>query len=355
MSEHDQSERYERQATPVPPGRIRSSPGLRVGIALVGLVSVLVGGSVVLGAASPAPADHQRPIVDASASPSAATDDHHGGSRLDKLDKLRAFGRLWKRGGFGWFGALGRFGHFGGDGFGHHAFGKISIAAINGNSISLKTDDGWTRTIQVTAETKIFRGTEAATIGDLKVGDTVVLRQMRNDDGTFTITALAVPAPHAFGQVTKVDADTITIAALDGTTKTIRVTASTTYHLGHGDGSKADVKVGSRIAVEGDVDATDFTATTVWIVIPHVFGEVTAKTDSTITVERRDGTTITLHVSSSTSFRVRGKGDTATLADVEVGSRIEAEGPLRADGSMDASIVHTGRIKAAQPQASPAG
>jgi hypothetical protein len=339
----DPSQGYEQHSTPLAPAPMRRrTPALRAGISVVGIVSVLVGASVVFGAAAPAPFDPQRPVVDASASPSASADDDDKGfgPRLDKLQKLRGLGQLRKfaaGNGLGLGLGLGR--------LGGRAFGKISITAISGDSISLKTDDGWTRTISVTTDTKVFRGTKAATAADLKVGDTILLRQKRNDDGTFAITAIVVPVPFAAGEVTAVDADTITIKARDGSSKTIHVTASTTYHLGRGDGTKADVKVGSTIAVQGDVDASDLTAAVVWVAVPHIAGEVTAKTSSSITIKRRDGTSATIHISSSTTFRIRGKGAAATLADVTVGMRVEAEGALRADGSMDASAVGAGRLK----------
>jgi hypothetical protein len=68
---------------------------------------------------------------------------------------------------------------------------------------------------------------------------------------------------------------------------------------------------------------------------------VTAKDASSITVTRRDGTKSVIHVSASTTFKVKGVA-TATLADIAVGGRVEAAGTLRADGSLDAVAVRAG-------------
>ena len=48
---------------------------------------------------------------------------------------------------------------FGGPGFGRggFGFGGITITAIDGSNLSLKTEDGWTRTIAVTSDTAVTR------------------------------------------------------------------------------------------------------------------------------------------------------------------------------------------------------
>ena len=62
--------------------------------------------------------------------------------------------------------------------------------------------DGWTRTITVTADTTITKGGQAIKVGDLDVGDTIAVRQKRNDDGTYSIVATVRPSPKATGEVT---------------------------------------------------------------------------------------------------------------------------------------------------------
>ena len=47
--------------------------------------------------------------------------------------------------------------------------GGVEITAINGSNLSLRTVDGWTRTITVAAETELTKGGDSITIADLAV------------------------------------------------------------------------------------------------------------------------------------------------------------------------------------------
>ncbi len=236
---------------------------------------------------------------------------------------------------------FGRGGPGKGDGRG---FGQVSVTAISGSSVSLATEDGWTRTITTTSATTITRGGAAATLADLEVGDEIHFRQTRNVDATYTITAIEIVLPHAAGTVAAVAADTITITLRDGTTQAITTTGTTAYRTGKAAGARADVKVGTVIVAIGEKAADgSLTATSVDVRLPHVQGTVTATTADTITISRRDGTTLTIHVSSDTTFQVPGDA-AATLADVKAGMAIGVAGTQRADGSIDATEVHAGKF-----------
>jgi hypothetical protein len=147
-----------------------------------------------------------------------------------------------------------------------------------------------------------------------------------------------VPTPKAGGEVTAVGADSITVKK-GGATRVITVTGSTKYTVGSTPGTKADVKVGSEIEAQGTVSGDTFTATAIEVELPHVAGQVTAKTSNTITVKKGDGTTATIHVTGTTKYKVKGV-DPAALTDIAVGDRVTAEGTLRADGSLDAVAVN---------------
>ena len=179
---------------------------------------------------------------------------------------------------------------FGGRGLGLGR-GGVEITTIDGSSVSLKTVDGWTRTIQVTSSTQITKGGATITLADLAVGDSIRFGQKRNADGTFTVTRIDV-------------------------------------------------------------------------VLPTVAGIVTAKTNSSITIRQRDGSSATIHVDSATTFRVQGVTGTAKLSDVAVGMGLIADGQKNADGSLNAARVlagdgrklRGGHLKGApdeQPEASP--
>lgn len=221
--------------------------------------------------------------------------------------------------------------------------GPITIAAVSGNQISLRTEDGWSRTITVTPTTVITKGDQTIKVADLKTGDIIRFHQVKNADGTFSVDAITVPTPKTGGTVTAVDANSITVSK-GGVTRVITVTGSTVYTVGDAAGAKSDVKVGSEIEVQGTVSGDTFTATAIDVELPHISGQVTAKTADTITVKKGDGTSATIHLSGTTKYQVKGKNP-AALTDIAVGDRISAEGALRADGSIDAVAVNGKGVK----------
>ena len=139
-------------------------------------------------------------------------------------------------------------------GFGR-GFGGITITAINGSSLSLETVDGWTRTIAVDADTEYSKAGEAIALSDLTVGDEIRFRQTLEDDGTWTIDAIAVILPHVGGQVTAIDGSTITVEGRDGTTATITVTGGTEFTVNGDDATLADVDVDMFLIAVGTANA----------------------------------------------------------------------------------------------------
>ena len=200
----------------------------RAGV-LGGTAVLLVAGAVAVMGASSTPAV----AADPSAVPSPAASSDPAKTQL-KGDRPG-----WKRLGLG-LGGLGR-----------GAFHSITITAIDGDKVSLETDDGWTRTITLTDATTITKAGATITAGDLAVGDEVRIRQDRADDGTYTVTHLVVVLPTLAGQVTAVNGSTITITLRGGTTATIHVDGDTIYRVGGEDGALSDVTVGSIVIAEG--------------------------------------------------------------------------------------------------------
>jgi hypothetical protein len=234
-----------RKPVPNGGGPGRSSTPVRIGIVAGTALLVVLGAAVAMGA-SPAPTTG--PAATAAPDASAAP----GMNGADK-DGDRGFGMR----GFGMRG-----GDFGGD------FHDITITSISGSSLSLKTADGWTRTITPTAATTITKAGATITVSDLSVGDQVAFSQTKQTDGTYTIDAIRV-------------------------------------------------------------------------ILPSVGGQVSAVSGNTITVTQGDGTSATIHVDSATAYQVEGV-TTATLSDIKVGNFVVAQGTLRTDGSLDASLVASG-------------
>ena len=289
---------------------------LRRAVVLVGaILAVVVGAAVTMGASPSVSPATPGATTQPQASGDPGVPGFHG-------DGLKGFGR--------------------GDHGGRGVFGPITITSISGSNVSLKTEDGWTRTIALTSATTITKDGETIAAGDLAVGDQIRVRQSRAADGTFMITAIDVVLPRAGGTVTAVTADSITVTGRDGVSHVITTTNSTTYRLGGAAGTRSDVVVGSMIIATGSTGTGDsFTASTVTIKAPRVGGTVTAVTASTITIQQRDGSSLTINVGPDTAIQVAGK-DRAAIGDVTVGMRLAAAGRPNSNGSFDAIAIRAG-------------
>jgi hypothetical protein len=234
---------------------------------------------------------------------------------------------------------------FDGGRLGRHGFGDITITAINGNDVTLGTPDGWRRTITVTDAMNLTKGGQDIAAGELKVGDSVRFRQTRNDDGTYTVTDLAVVVPTIRGQASAVTSSGFKVTTRDGSVWTVTVNGSTKYSYGQGDGTLADVKDGTTVVVSGTSTGENaITALGVRVAPDRAVGTVTAKTADSITIKRRDGTSLTIHVDADTTFRVAGTDD-AKLSDITVDMAIGVSGRARSDGSIDADAVVARKLR----------
>ena len=229
MAEPDQIEFQERVKVSSRKPDLRSIP-VRIGIVAGSALLVVVGAAAAMGAAPAAPA------AGAPADLAAAPNGEAPG--------VNPLGDRFRGGDFG--------GDFGPGGFGPGGFREITISAKNGSSLSLTTDDGWTRTITVGSATTITRAGQTIGVGDLAVGDQIRFSQTKASDGTYTIDAIRVVLPIVGGKVTAVNGTTITVAGRGDATATIHVDGDTTYSVdGTAGKALADITVGSFIVAEG--------------------------------------------------------------------------------------------------------
>lgn len=142
--------------------------------------------------------------------------------------------------------------------------GGAAVTAVDGTKLSLRTDDGWTRTID-TAGATITKSGATITVGDIRVGDDIAFAQQRNSDGTYTVTSVTVVQPHVGGTVTATGPSSITLKDRDGAIVTVTVTSATTYEVaGKTNATLADVTVGSMVMATGTKNADgSLTATAV--------------------------------------------------------------------------------------------
>ena len=221
--------------------------------------------------------------------------------------------------------------------------GRITITAIDGSQLSLRTDTGWTRTVDA-ANAEVYLGETQIALSDLQVGDQILFREVRTSDGSTTITRIQVLDPSVAGTITGVTDTSVTVGLPDGTSRVLQTTSSTTYRLGRETTTRDEALVlGHVLHAVGTRSGDTFTATAIAVAPAMLAGEVTAKTASTITITDPSGASRTINVSSGTTYRIAGD-DTPSLDDIAVGDRVAAQGTLRADRSLDATIVAEGRL-----------
>jgi hypothetical protein len=306
-------------ATPLtePPTATRATRGpgrLRIGLVSGAAAVLAIGGVATALAASPATdATSDTPDARAWTAPAAGA-------------------------GFGESGVAAEHGRFGGRG----AFRDITVTAISGSSISLATSDGWTRTVTVTDAMDLTKGGQPIELSDIAVGDEIRLLQERADDGTVTVTGIAVVVPKVAGEVSDLSSTGFKVTGRDGAVWTITLTGETVYRYGAADGTLADVANGDTVLVLGTSTGDNaLTATTVAVAGDRAIGSVTATSSSSITIEDRGGDSITIHVDADTIYRVAGDEE-ASLADIAVGDVVAASGRARSDGSIDAAVIMEG-------------
>ncbi len=163
--------------------------------------------------------------------------------------------------------------------------------------------------------------------------------------------------PAAAGTVESVGTGTFTVKGHDGTTVTVNVTSTTTYKdQGVTSPSFSNVTTGEMVSVEGTTASGVVTATSVLIGFgggsfghgtpPAAAGTVESVTagsvsgTGTFTVKGHDGTTVTVNVTSTTTYKDQGV-TSPSFANVTTGEMVSIEGTT-ASGVVTATSVLIG-------------
>ena len=147
--------------------------------------------------------------------------------------------------------------------------------------------------------------------------------------------------PVAFGTVATVGADSFTLTSHDGATVTVNVSGTTTYvDAAVTTPSFADVKVGERVAVVGNISGNTVAATKVAVggmgghgdgpggsggTPPVAEGTVASASTNAFTLTTRDGTKVTVAVGTATTYKEVGK-TSPSITDVTVGAHVDVFG-----------------------------
>jgi preprotein translocase subunit YajC len=149
------------------------------------------------------------------------------------------------------------------------------VTAISGNTITVKTMDGNTATVNVTDQTRFRKDRQDAKLTDVKVGDNVFVRGQKGSDGSVQAEMVAVPPAgmmgnmrdglgknFIMGEIKSINGTQIEIARPDGQTQTIAVDENTSFHKNRESVTLADFKAGDRVFGRGEVKNNVFVAAT---------------------------------------------------------------------------------------------
>lgn len=195
-------------------------------------------------------------------------------------------------------------------------------------------------------------------LDDLQVGDNVLARGMRQDDGSIQAAFVArePDGDRSAGRVISVSEASLILSAPDGVRITVSVNAETIVAVGlhdtpWDDGGREAVHEGMPLFVYGESSdgGTNVEAHTLLAIrplrflkrpeSPPVAGLVRSIDRDQLFLINRSGLRLTVTVDEDTRYRV-GRDTSATLDDFSVGHRVLVFGRLSQDGSeMHARVV----------------
>ncbi len=235
----------------------------------------------------------------------------------------------------------------------HHRGAKTVgvVTAVGSSSLTITGKAGVTKTITVTADTKLRApdrdASGSVTLADIIAGDKVKIHLLASDPTV--ARSVKVEALKIAGTVAAVGADSVTIALADGTQKTLTVNADTKLRIPDRDGSGSvtldDLKVGDAIRVKAIATAGNtLLAVSIYANGTHkrgskTVGIVTAVGSSSLTITDRAGATRTITVNADTKLRApdRDASGSVTLADILVGDKVKIQ-LLKSDPTVARSV-----------------
>lgn len=219
-----------------------------------------------------------------------------------------------------------------GAGFAHGMGRGFTVKGVSGNTITVTGRRGQSLSVQVTSGTTFTRAGATAALSEIQAGTIIAVQGTSSSTGTIAATGITILLPMQGGVVTSVEGNSIAVTGFDGVAHMVTVDAGTRYEKAGQSAALSDIAVGTALTAEGTQNKDgSLTAVRVTIRTPRAHGQVSGVNGTTFTIADRDGTTITVAASASTTY-TNADGTSATAAAVKTGLHIEAEGSLSSDG-----------------------
>ena len=220
------------------------------------------------------------------------------------------------------------------------------VTAIDGPLVTILTGDGASIVLTLNDMTVIKHEGRVVSPALLHVGSLLRVKTLVSGDQYLAIV-IEIERASDFselkGTITQIGTDSVTILAQSGEEVTVRVDDETIIRFGgHRVITLADLVVGDEVRVHATPTETGLLAVKIRVLdddgrYDEFEGTIVAVTGSVLTIEKKNGTTVDVNVTSQTYIRRRF--EPATIADLQPGVKIELTVRHNADGSNDALFI----------------
>jgi len=234
-----------------------------------------------------------------------------------------------------------------------------AVTEVGTDHIRVHTRSGDNISVAVNTDTVIRRSDVRVGLADIKVGDRISVDARQNADGSYTALRIEVETEHGgndggngshsaelSGVIASATTTSITVTS-NGNTVVVKITSATIIRRGSTTLTTADLKTGNHVEVKG-VAASDGSVTATSIQVEDTAGDnhtetveysgtVTAVSSTSVTVTS-EGHAVAAAVTSVTTV-TKSSHAAGSIADVNVGQRVEIHATRASDGTLTATQI----------------
>ena len=219
------------------------------------------------------------------------------------------------------------------------------VTAVGADSFTLVTEEE-TVTVLVDDQTRFrFPDVEAPGLGDVVIGEKLLVIGQPTDEGDVLATLVTRPRPRVgeiIGEVTTVGSASLTVERQGGAAVTFTMNEETVFMVPEiAEPTLADVHEGDAVRVRARLEDETPVALRVIVVPPTaaaLLGKVLSVEGTTVQVETRLEQTIAVQTNSTTQFVIPGT-DNPTLADLQEGDTLRIGGEWVDTGTFHAWVI----------------
>ena len=219
----------------------------------------------------------------------------------------------------------------------HHrrASGLVGrVIAVTSSTLTVQTRGGVTRSLQLSTSTRYLQGAATVSSGVIRVGTFVRVKTHQS-----SATVVRILEARTVGVVTSISGGSITITNDHGLTRTLVTSSATAYREAGSVVTPTALRVGELIIARGTPasNGAELDATTVVIALGHFRGTITGINGSVVTLGLAGGTTATVTLGGSTTYRQAGT--TVSESALTVRQRVVVVGTITGTNAMTAEKV----------------